>query len=646
MKDDDDLLGSWGSSAPAAAPAAAAPVVDDLLGSWGAAAEPPPAGKKVLSLTVHPKGSEPKGAEPKEDTLSESVNRMVGEHQGDGWLDALARLAGGAARGVGDVADTMAEGIGYAGEKGARGLKAVGAIAPETAAKVADWRSRINQSVRSDQEAFDTAAGGSTMAAAGRLGGQVAGTAPFLGIAGRAAMAPVNALTRLSPELAQVVAQPSALMRAGQIVGAGAAGGAGAAALTSSTSDESLPSQVSSGALTGGVLGPLGYGLGRAGSAVLGSGLDPATARLAQAARDQYGIPISAGQMSSNPTIRFMDSVLQRLPLTGYGARTEQQLAGINREVASTFGEHTDAINPDTIRAAKQRLGGGFNAVAARTGHIAVDPQGASEMVRIMQDAASAPENVTDAVRRQIRNIVSAVDPVTRSLSPEAYQALTRKGAPLNLAQKGGERTVAHYANQLREVIDDMMERSAPPDVAHDLATLRSQWRAMKTIEPLAEKAGPEGISPALLRSAVNKNYPNTARAPGGNEATLRDLAQIGQRFIKEPPSSGTAERTMIMQHMLPAVVGGAGLGGLGIATAFDPDSWQRNALIAAGTVAGGRAGAAALRSNALANAVIRSGLRGRGAAGNPLQALIDRTLPAAGALAYREPRRLAAPLQ
>jgi hypothetical protein len=43
------------------------------------------------------------------------------------------------------------------------------------------------------------------------------------------------------------------------------------------------------------------------------------------------------------------------------------------------------------------------------------------------------------------------------------------------------------------------------------------------------------------------------------------------------PASSGTAERSLILQHLPLAISGLVGAGGLGAATYFDPESWQRN---------------------------------------------------------------------
>lgn len=599
-----DLLGSWGAPAPtgtASTPAVAEP--DDLLGSWNAGA-PAQSGRQPLRLTV----TKPPPSAPSNETMPEFFNRELAEHQGNTLTDKAVRLGVGVGRGMGDVGDTLAQGVTAAGTGTAGALEHLGVIAPETAAGIRQWGAGVNQDIHRQQSEFDQGAAENPLAQVGRLTGQVIGSGP---LASRAAVT--------------IAGRPVV-----SALATGALGGGVAAGLTSSTSNEPLASQVAEGAVTGGAMGPLGYGasaLGRGIRNTLFGHIDPATARLALDARQTYGIPVTAGQMSNTPFVQVADSVLKRLPFTGYAGRTEAQLAGVNRSVAETFGEHTEAITPDVIRDAKVRIGHDFEDVARRTGPIAVDTPFARDLHRITSDANSVlPQSELQPLQRQVQNIIDVVDPHTRTISPESYQALTRRGAPLDRAMQSSDPNVRHYAGQLREAIDDMMERSAPRDVVDDLRRARSQWRAMKTIEPVADKAGPNGISPTLLRGAINKGYPGTTRAPGAAETALRDVSQISQRFIREQPNSGTPERLLALH------LGGLALGGVGAAT-FDPEHVQRDIAIGALGLGAGRAASSALRSHWLANAMIRSPLPPNAGA---LTALTRRTAPLA-ALTFRD---------
>jgi hypothetical protein len=95
----------------------------------------------------------------------------------------------------------------------------------------------------------------------------------------------------------------------------------------------------------------------------------------------------------------------------------------------------------------------------------------------------------------------------------------------------------------------------------------------------------------------------------------------------------------MLMQHLLPTAAGAAGISGLGAATYFDPESWQRNVLLGLGTVGAARGTSAAMRSNPLADYMIRrsAAASARRSVGNPLAAGIS---PATiGALLQRSPQ-------
>lgn len=631
----DDLLGAWGSAPAkkeqARAPSAimASPAEEDLLGGWAVPETP---------VTVPARTAQPAIAVPADESLSRAVNRWAAQNKGDSVGEKAARVGLGALRGIDDVAATLALGIGAAGDKGANVLSRMGVISPESAGAVKDWRGRIGAEVAADNAGFTEAAGDSELASAGRIGGQILGTAPFMGVAGRAAMLPVNAITRASPGLAQLVAQPGKIMNAAKIIGGGAATGAGATLLTSGASEEPVADQVMSGAGVGAVLGPVGAGAAKLGGKLFGGRMDSETAKLARQARDEFGIPIDPGQMSANPTVRFLDSVLQRLPFTGYGDRAANQQGAFNRAIGQTFGQDVEKITPDVIRTAKKDIGHVFEDVANRTGQIRTDLPFVNSLRTILSDSRAVLGDLPQ-IERQVQNIVKVVDPRTNTISAESYQALTRKGTPLDRLMKSVDPNVRHYATEIREALDDVMQRSAPADAVADLIRARAQWKALKTVEPLAKKAATGDISPRSLLSSVNKSY-------SGDGAQLGKLGRVGQRFMTEPPSSGTAERSLIMQHLIPGAAGLAGVGGLGAATYFDPESYQRNLALAAAGYGLARGGSAALRSNALSNIMIN---RGAGAApaavsgprSNPLLTII----PAAGALAaQRPPPRLPAP--
>lgn len=378
------------------------------------------------------------------------------------------------------------------------------------------------------------------------------------------------------------------------------------------------------GAELGGALGAVAPKAGQ----IIGAGVNKLTgahipqriAKLAELARDKYGISVGPGQLSTNPTIKFLDSVVNRLPLSGGTAAKEAQQQAFNKAVASSFGETADVVTPEVMTAARGRIGKVFDSVAARTPAIKADAKFGKDLVSIMDEADQAlvPAE-TEPLRKQALAIVQkfkegGAGPNGQNMGNQidgaTYQALTRKGTPLDRAMQSSDPNVRFYAGRIRDALDDVLERSASPEVLDDLRKARSQWKAMKTVEDLAEKSTTGDISPALLMGAARKSYGNMAYGKGQD---LVDLARIGQQFLKEAPSSGTAERTMLGNLLLS----GAGGGGAAALVA-NPGAipFALGGALATGAV--NRGVGAALRSPYLANKMIQNSL-GTGTGGGNL---------------------------
>lgn len=368
--------------------------------------------------------------------------------------------------------------------------------------------------------------------------------------------------------------------------------------------------QAGENALIGGAIGaaiPGAFGAGgKVVNALIGK-TSPETAQLAKTAIDQYGIPITPAQMSESPMIRFAESVVNKMPFTGGTASIAEQQAAFNKAVASTIGETADKITPDVMAAAKDRLGKVFDSVATNTPRIAADPTFDSNMLSVMTDAQQVltPDEFKPLLN-QFDNIMSKFQQGGNAITGEVYQALTRKGAPLELLSKSANPNMRAYASQIRNVLDDALERSASPDVIAQLRQARSQWKAMKTIEDLVEKSPTGDISPALLMNAARSSYSDIAYGGGG---TLADLGRIGQKFIKPMQSSGTAERLAVMNMLTK--LGGAG--GLAATAVTNPGALPMLAAVggpaALGTLGAAKGLGALMRSKGLANALLNNSL-------------------------------------
>ncbi len=340
-------------------------------------------------------------------------------------------------------------------------------------------------------------------------------------------------------------------------------------------------------ATSGGVGGVIAAGLpiaGRAagivGNSLLGSTDSATNALIAKA--NSMGIPINFSQSTSSPFIAKLSQMAGKLPGSGMDALHGEQQSAFNRAVSNTFGENADRITPDVMDAAKKRLGNEFDTVA-KNSTIKFDNALGGDLHSILNEAGSTlTDSETSILHKQVGNILDKVTGAGEIEGP-TYQALTRKGAPLDRAISSSDPNVKHYAGRVKEALDDALERSAPSDMVDRLRSARGQYKAMKTVEDLVEKSPTGDISPALLLNPVRQSYGNMAYGGGGK---LADLARIGQRFMKSPPDSGTPLGTAALNLLLGA--GGAGVAGY--SSGYDPVSMLKGAALLPATALAGRA--------------------------------------------------------
>lgn len=394
-------------------------------------------------------------------------------------------------------------------------------------------------------------------------------------------------------------------------IGQGALLGAGFGAAqpvldnTGSYGDNKLK-QIMTGAAVGGAVPVAGQALNSAGNAlrgVVGGNVSPQAGALAQRAAD-LGIDVSPVALSGSRPVQAVSSVLDKMPFSGAGQRAATTAQQFNRAVANTFGENATAITPDVMSSAQKRIGGVFDDVLSRN-NVKGDNALLDDLSRIQQNAnAVLPDAEAATVSKWINGALNKFQ--GDNLPGKAYQAF--RTDVLLPAQKSSDPFLSNTAGQIREALDSALQRSLGGQDAAAINTARSQYKNLKTIEDLAEKAPTGDISPALLLNQVRKNTPSFAYGGGGD---LADLARIGQQFLKQKvPDSGTAERLMWL---------GAGAGGLAHLPA---------------TVAGvgsGRLLNEALNSNAYRNLLL-SALNGRNAAAASSQAaqpaLVNRLAP------------------
>lgn len=380
---------------------------------------------------------------------------------------------------------------------------------------------------------------------AGRLGGQVVASAPMMaaGAQGVTALAPEAA----APAVDFVMGRGGGnlLARAASRATAGGILGGVNNALTASASDDPLGQRVEQGATVGAVAGPVLGAVGDAATNVanrVAPGVDAATARLAQIAKDKYGFNLGGDQITNSPLVRKVSAMMDLNPVNNNLARDAEQRAQFTRAVGRTFGADADELTPEVMSAARKNIGSQMDAIAARN-PIHVDDNLLTDLGDIENTyKAAVTDQEMKPIQTQLDNVLSAAK-TGNTIDGETYQRLVAKGSPLDKAINSANPNIRGAAIDIRGALDDAMERSATASGnGADVDALRAarlKYKNLMTVAPLVSKDTGNQITPSLLNNRVSVNFKNRAFQGAGD---LDELAQIGKRFLTPPNTSGTPE--------------------------------------------------------------------------------------------------------
>ena len=155
-------------------------------------------------------------------------------------------------------------------------------------------------------------------------------------------------------------------------------------------------------------------------------------------------------------------------------------------------------------------------------------------------------------MQTQIDNINGLIAQGDGTLSGDAYQALTRSKAPLDLAEGSTNPQCRRITQALiRDQLDDALANVQRTPMSQDaLSQARYQYRVMRTIDPLV--GGSRDRRTSRLTPSCKRCLPASRRferrlggmayTGGGN---IGELARIG-KLMRAPPQTGTADRMLI----------------------------------------------------------------------------------------------------
>lgn len=339
--------------------------------------------------------------------------------------------------------------------------------------------------------------------------------------------------------------------------------------------------------------------------------VSPAIADIVNNAINDYGINLRPSQIMAadqraqgvkQPAIAVQDSEMMKKSGTGFAANQSGQLQKFTRALANTFGEDADHITPDVAANAFSRIGGVFDDVGSRLGVTADAIPGLNDRLNEIRGNAARlglSDSQLKALDLHIQDIGNAADANDGAIPGPAYLNLTNSNSPLSQVANNDHTAFGDSAGDIKVALGDAVAQNADPADVQALKDARTQYRALKTVQPLINNSEGGVLNPLLLRNRVAQVFGN--RFTTGDAGALGDLARIGRIVGDSAADTNTAARA---GHGIAGFIGslpqpfasiatGAGASFVG-AHAFDPAA----AIPAA--IAGGAVGGAGYLNNAL----------------------------------------------
>jgi len=282
----------------------------------------------------------------------------------------------------------------------------------------------------------------------------------------------------------------------------------------------------------------------------------------AAAALKSEGVTPTAGQTTGSRGLRYRESELG-------GARTadmlETQGEQFTKAALKRAGIDANRATPEVMEKGLKAIGDKFDDLASRNS-IAPDQQFLSDLrnarsayIESVGSGAQAP-----IVENVITDIIGDIQKAGGTFKGADYKKFATRVR--DAGRNTSSRELKSAMGDLRETLDDAMERSLAAIGSDDMAAWRNarrEYRNFLTLEQAAAGAGEDAalglISPARLRQATVTSQGRRNYVTGKGD--FEELARSGEALLKPLPNSGTAPR-LNAQQLIPYLAGAGGVGG------------------------------------------------------------------------------------
>jgi hypothetical protein len=266
--------------------------------------------------------------------------------------------------------------------------------------------------------------------------------------------------------------------------------------------------------------------------------VDAADAATVHLAREKYKIPLNAPDITPGSQFRTPASV--QGSMDAFQGNIVKEL-GENPNTPDLLSRNR--ITTGAMDNTATRVGQGFDDVASRTNINPTETGNAITKLAHIDGTLDLEAGLTDAnkaaIRRNIDLVQNAAAKGNGSISGADYQALTTTKGAIDRLAGNSDPNVAAVGMQIKSALDDAFQASASPADQATLSQLRYQWRLMKTVQPLVEKAQGANIDPGEFMTRAVAASRKLDGSTGGmaytGGGTIGELARIGGLISRGP---------------------------------------------------------------------------------------------------------------
>jgi hypothetical protein len=333
---------------------------------------------------------------------------------------------------------------------------------------------------------------------------------------------------------------PAMAPTVGGRIGAGIAEGAAQGALEAVGRDQNVTSDALTGAAVGGAIPLAAATAGRIISPIANQLTRPQQQLVKEA--EARGLELTPAQATGSSRAAFLESQLRDLPGGAMSPRPQQQ-EQLQKAILGQANIIDDYATPQAIASGFKRTGNEIGNIVAGK-NIDFGNTFKNEINQaVTRHSNTLDANVSPVFKNQYKDLLKEANTVNGDRANEIRSVL----AKLESDYKKEPRLRAALGS-LREAVDNAMERSLYGAERDALREARGVYKNLYRIDDVMSRAGPQAESGNIpfvqLNNLLKEKSGSFSRGVQSGTPEFKKLAQIGAQFFREPPSSGTAQRT------------------------------------------------------------------------------------------------------